>query len=284
MPLGFPRGFFRFSGQGRIPPGLFLKFFLDGKQYSGDNKHYGPVSGLVLKEAVKMTHASYGVKAVELSKNSKLGGASATYVTQDSCPDSCALKKNGCYAENDLVGMITSRLNTDANGQYSPLKIAKIEAAAIGTLSGKRHLRVHVVGDCRSNASAKVVAKAMIGHAKKFGKKAWSYTHAWKTVEASSWLGQSVLASCESTRDAKLAMDRGYAVALVVTDFQSNKAYDLDGLKVIPCPAQVRETNCTKCRLCMGSISLLDKGAVIGFIPHGAKKKSVLFSLSVINR
>jgi len=227
---------------------------------------------------------SYGVKAVELSKNSKIGDASATYVTQDSCPDSCTLKKSGCYAENNLVGIITSKLNNAASGQYNPLQLAKAEAAAIRTLTGKRPLRVHVVGDCRTNGAAKVVARAMIGHTKKFGMKAWSYTHAWRTVKAASWLGQSVLASCESTADAKEAMSQGYAVALVVPEFKGSKAYMLDGIKVIPCPAQTGDTNCSLCRLCMGSISLLAKKVVIGFEPHGVRKSKVLLSLNVLSR
>ena len=227
---------------------------------------------------------SYGVKAVELSQNSKIGDASATYVTQDSCPDSCSLKKNGCYAENNLVGIITSKLNKAASGQYKPLEIAKAEAAAIGTLTGKRPLRVHVVGDCRTNGAAKVVARAMAGHTRKHGMKAWSYTHAWKGVKAASWLGQSVLASCESTQDAKKAMELGYAVALVVPEFASSKAYMLDGLKVLPCPAQTGDTNCSLCRLCMGSKSLLAKKVVIGFEPHGNRKSKVLLSLNVLSR
>ena len=226
----------------------------------------------------------YGVKAVELSQNSKIGDSSATYVTQDSCPDSCTLKKNGCYAENNLVGMITSKLNNAANGRYNPLQLAKQEALAIGTLTGMRPLRVHVVGDCQTNGAAKVVAKAMIGHTKKFGQKAWSYTHAWRTVKAASWLAQSVLASCESTADAKLAMEKGYAVALVVHEFASSKAYELDDITVLPCPAQVGDTNCSLCRLCMGSISLRAKRVVIGFEPHGQRKSKVLLSLNVIRR
>ena len=226
----------------------------------------------------------YGVKAVELSQNSKIGDASATYVTQDSCPDSCTLKKNGCYAENNLVGMITSKLNNEANGQYKPLTIAKQEALAIGTLTGMRPLRVHVVGDCRTNGAAEVVARAMAKHTKKFGQKAWSYTHAWRRVRAASWLGQSVLASCESTTDAKEAMGKGYAVALVVPEFASSKAYMLDGIKVMPCPAQVGDTNCSLCRLCMGSISLRAKRVVIGFEPHGTRKSKVFLSLNVIKR
>ena len=226
----------------------------------------------------------YGVKAVELSHNSKIGDASATYVTQDSCPDSCTLKKNGCYAENNLVGMITGKLNSQANGQYKPLEIAKQEASAIGTLTGMRPLRVHVVGACRTNAAAKTVAKAMIGHTKKFGQKAWSYTHAWRKVKAASWLGQSVLASCESTADAKEAMEKGYAVALVVPEFQGSKSYMLDGVKVLPCPAQVGDTNCSLCRLCMGSKSLRAARVVIGFEAHGHRKSKVLLSLNVIRR
>jgi hypothetical protein len=48
----------------------------------------------------------------------------------------------------------------------------------------------------------------------------------WRTVERASWGPDvSVLASVETVRDARVAMARGYAAALVVFAFERESAY-----------------------------------------------------------
>jgi len=42
---------------------------------------------------------------------------SATYVSQQSCPDDCPLLGNGCYAETGNVGIHTNRLNRQVDGK-----------------------------------------------------------------------------------------------------------------------------------------------------------------------
>lgn len=60
-----------------------------------------------------------GVIVVERSEDAKLSdpdglGVSATYVAQESCPESCPLLGNGCYAETGNVGIHTNRINAQA--------------------------------------------------------------------------------------------------------------------------------------------------------------------------
>ncbi len=212
--------------------------------------------------------------AVEKSGNSKIGVVSATYVSQASCPTTCKFQGSGCYAESGMTAFTTRRLNeshlTDAN------EIAHAEALEIAKLTGRYPLRVHVVGDARTDNAARILSIAMSKHQQKHGMPAWTYTHAWRTVRRTSWGNANVQASCETAEDVVHANYRGYATALVVDRFESDKAYTTaDGSKIIPCPQQTgRAKTCDDCRLCMNGLeSRRAKGVSIGFAVHGGQHK-----------
>lgn len=214
--------------------------------------------------------------AVETSGNKKLGPMSATYVSQDSCSPDCPHKDNGCFAEVGVMAIHTVRLNRATDGE-SPEELARLEASAIDGLSGRADLRVHVVGDCRTPKAAAIVAAAMRRHRRKRNRAAWTYTHSWQDIPVKSWLGESVLASVETPRDAKRAMKAGYPAALVVVDFEGHtKAYKKDGVKILPCKEQVDGTQCIDCLWCAQGEALLRTGTVIGFFAHGTNKKNVV--------
>jgi len=216
--------------------------------------------------------------AVEHSRDSKLSepdgsGMSATYAQQSTCPPTCALFKAGCYAEQGHVGFTTHRLNSAPAA--TPAATAKAEAKQIGALSGTRHLRVHVVGDCRTPAAARIIGTAMVKHTQRRGKGAWTYTHAWRDVDKTEWSGASVLASCETPEQARAARAKQYPVALIVPKHASRQVYRYKGLRVLPCPAQFqtvqpdgtmkRGTHCEHCAICREPEHLRDRGLVLGF-------------------
>ena len=216
---------------------------------------------------------------VEISENKKIGPVSATYVSQESCPPECPFMGKGCFAEGGIMGIHTSRLNGSARGE-TPEEFATMEAAAIDELSGRFDLRVHVVGDCQTPAAATIVAAAMKRHRRKRNRSAWSYTHAWRDVPAKAWLGESVLASVETTTDAKKAGKAGYAVALVLESFEGHtKAYMKDGVKILPCKEQIDGTQCVDCRWCFNGEALQRTGTVIGLLAHGGQKGRVILTL-----
>lgn len=216
------------------------------------------------------------VIATEKSANRKIGPVSTTYASQASCPKSCPFFNNGCYAEGGLVGIHTAKLNKATTAGTRPIDVARAEAAAIGTLSGTRPMRLHIVGDCRTVMATLTVAKAVREYIAKAGQKVWTYTHAWRKVPRIAWDGVSVLASCENTTDAKKAMKRGYAAAIVVDHHESDKAYKVDGLTVIPCPEQTgKAASCADCRLCWNDTALRNRSAVIAFAAHGYRVKNV---------
>lgn len=216
--------------------------------------------------------------AVEVSQNAKTGMVSATYASQKSCDSDCPFMGKGCYAEHGFANCTTQRLNKDA--ENDPVAIAQEEAALIDGLTGSLDLRVHVVGDCKTDEAATIVASAMQRHRRKKGRKAWTYTHAWRKVRKESWLGESVLASCETPNEVLEAKKLGYAAAIVVESFDREKVYEADGIKILPCPNQTeRALQCSDCGICMNAAALERTGLTVGFVAHGASKKKILATI-----
>ena len=229
------------------------------------------------------------------SKNSKLGSrkkVDATYLPiQPTCPNSCSLKDNGCYAMLGYVGITVSRLEASYSGS-TPLQMARFEAKAIdqsynsGPIPAGRDMRLHVSGDSRTVTGSRIINKAVGRWKKRGGGDCWSYTHAWKQVPRSEWSNVSILASVSTTSEVEQARKQGYAPTIVVPEFKGDRAFTLPGsdTKWIPCPAQTKDkVGCTECRLCMRSDWLYETNRGIAFAAHGAKKGEIKRRLPVLN-
>lgn len=214
--------------------------------------------------------------AKENTDNQKIGNSSTTYSGLNTCPSDCPFRKGACYAMHGPLGIIFRRLSKTKN---SHLREAQAEDEGIRNLSGEKDLRIHTTGDCKSDAAAQIVSNAAKEYCQRFGRKAWTFTHAWRQVKRSSWGQVSVLASCENPSQIKEAQKWGYATALVVKSFSSSKVFKIDGVSVIPCPNQVakhdgRKVTCTQCRLCLDDTNLLKQRLTIGFEAHGPSRKA----------
>lgn len=207
--------------------------------------------------------------------NEKIGDVFATYAAQQSCPSGCVFRNGGCYAETGQVGkFVTAPLNAAADeADASALEVALAEADAIDGLDGSLGLplRLHVVGDCATDETARIVSAAAARYVERGGGPVWTYTHAWGTVDRSSWGEVNVLASCETHADMQEAHTRGYAPSLVVDQFEGRRKTALEaGFSLLPCPAQTTPgVTCATCRLCTKGIFLHDARMVIGFEIHG---------------
>lgn len=234
-----------------------------------------------------------GAIYVSNSGNTKIMGSQkvdATYASiKHTCPDSCSLKGEGCYAQTSFVGMVNIKNERRARGA-SALEVARSEARAIdesydgGAVPLGRALRVHVAGDSRTLAGTRLINAALERWKKRGGGDVWSYTHAWRNVPRSAWSQASILASVESVADVPLARAQGYAPAIVVPEHLSERAYKLEGsdVKWIPCPAQTREVGCSDCRLCFNADRLFEGNFGIAFSAHGVKKNNIKRRLTVI--
>jgi hypothetical protein len=216
---------------------------------------------------------------VASSDNAKIGHVAATYAPiKQSCPASCPLKDSGCYAQGGNVAFAVRREEAKAGGmsadQVARAEAREIKAYAVKGIADARPLRLHVSGDARTNRAAQALASAAKTWRQHGGGAVWTYTHAWRNVKRSSWgTSVSVLASVESSHEAKKAIAKGYRVAMIVAEHNSERATVVDGLRYVPCPQQTRGVTCVDCKLCMNP---LPTSTVITFAIHGASKKRAL--------
>lgn len=202
------------------------------------------------------------------SQNGKVGLAAVTYASiAATCPKTCALKGEGCYAQGGRVAILVKQLDEQAG---NALAVARAEAEAIRANAKKAPpgypLRLHASGDCRTNQTAAIVALA----AADWPGPVWAYTHAWRDVSRKAWGGVSVLASIEDPADGRAALAAGYAPALVTHEHpKDGRAWTKAGVTWIPCPEQTRGVQCVQCRLCFDAEALKQRRAGIAFAAHG---------------
>ncbi len=222
---------------------------------------------------------SGGKKRIVLPKQR----CSATYVSiSGTCPTACAYKDNGCFVQSQAAPM---RALDEASESWTPLEIIEEEAAMIDRSfprgipkdglpgGGGRDLRLHVGGDASCAQGAKALADATGRWMFRSGGAVWTYTHRWRRIHRRNFGLISALASVEKPSDLVAAREQGYASAITVVAFESERAYSLgtDGFTVIPCPAETRGTTCIECRLCFDDARLRKEKLVIGFALHGPK-------------
>ena len=240
-------------------------------------------------------HKSGNEKLARAGSSAKggIGRVSTTYASiETSCPKTCVLYHTGeCYAQLGQVGMHVSRL--DQVG--TPEETARAEARALDNLfkggpvpqdgaRGGRDLRLHTSGDARTKRAVSILAAAVERWYERGGGMAWTYTHAWNKVHRLFWNGVSVLGSIDSLNqlsDVRAAM---YAPARYVSEFPDHgKSWVEDGIRWIPCPAQLREDiACADCRLCMNADALYERNAGIAFAAHGVRSKMMRKRLAVV--
>jgi hypothetical protein len=207
---------------------------------------------------------------------------SSTYASiEATCPDSCEWKRKGCFADAGFTKIAGQLMDQAAKGR-SGFGVMQEEARLIrwafrgrripqDGARGGRDLRLHVGGDVDSARGAGVPGAAARDWRRRGGGAVWTFTHRWAAIPRAAWgPAVSVLASIEAPGQAAEAARQGYASALVVDQFASQRAYPIaPGLQLVPCPAETRGKTCAECRLCLDR-PLLQLGLAIGFQAHGS--------------
>lgn len=217
----------------------------------------------------------------------------ATYVSiEATCPKSCPWYGGACYVTAAATVATNNRLDAAAEeltaDEVIELEAERIERSWYGGpipqdgARGGRDLRLHVGGDTPSPAAARRLARAVRNWHDRGGGDAWTYTHRWRGLRRSHFGPISALASVETVPDAHRARRRGFVPAITVAEHPSEKAYDLDGLRVIPCPQQTRGRSCVECRLCLDDDRLRELGVAISFALHGTRVKKARRQLRVL--
>jgi len=250
------------------------------------------------------------VSVTYASKNSKIGYCASTGLAQATCPPSCAFRAH-CMVTSGVMSITTHQRNRAAGPQHTAAVLAQAEADGIRSLLRRRPraawraLRIHTVGDAPTTTAAATIAAAASEYAVGTGLTAvmrtpsYGFTHAWRDVDACAWdqPGVSVLASCETPEDVRLAWARGYGAAIVrpseshYTDGRAYLAQDdpfyagraaAVGMRLLPCPEQTgRAAACNTaegsgaCRLCLNR-GFRPYGMVLVLAAHGDSAADVI--------
>ena len=215
-----------------------------------------------------------------VSSNVKTGPIPTTMTEKDSCPTTCPLRSNGCYAENfplslhwDRVSssginadMLSSNLRNLPRGQLWRHNVAGDFPHVNGIVD------IEAVRPILDTVKARDLKTIVYSHHK--GRNNLEVFHGMKRY------GVHVNVSCESTESAMGALNAGLnAVCIMpanspkVTTYQ-NGATGERYARIVICPAQTSDkVTCATCGLCAKDRTR-DR-VIIGFLPHGARAKKV---------
>ena len=207
------------------------------------------------------------VALTPISSNRKTGAMPVSYSTKEWCPDTCPLKKHGCYAKHGHTGMHWRKVTAGERGTDWDTFVSKVRHLPKGGI-----WRHNVAGDLPifDHGMIRQLIKANTG------KGGFTYTHHLPTAENAGIIAESnangftVNLSADTTTKADTYVELGIApvVTLLPTD-SAKVTFTPQGRKVVRCPAETSDrVTCQSCRLCQKT----DR-PIIGFTPHGSGKK-----------
>ena len=197
--------------------------------------------------------------------NRKTGPIPTTRSPASTCPDSCGLKGNGCYAENaPLVWAWTDDAVKGCDFDALLMKIRKIPAGSLW-----RH---NEAGDLDFETLERLVAANS-------GRRGFTYTHHVPTqnprrladLRAANANGFTINVSADNVLIADRYVTAGLPTVVVLPMSAENVSYTPAGNKIVACPAEKSDrVTCATCGLCQ----IADRPYIIGFRAHGSRKKT----------
>ena len=209
-------------------------------------------------------------KITKRSGNKKVGPVTTFKSDRNSCPDTCSLKRNGCFAENaplvwhwDKVSKVGFEIESLAS------QIRKLPPT---------HIRWFEAGDLPKDESDQIDFKGLklLNHAAKKHNASWGYTHnkdpdVLKFVQSLD--NVAINASAESTKEAADLAQKGIDTVAVVRTFPS-KSWREHGQRFVACPNQTTGVTCYECGNGKPLCSKKDRSYTIAFKTHGARVKA----------
>lgn len=210
------------------------------------------------------------------SSNAKTGPIAVSTTSKDSCPTTCPLKGNGCYAES---GPLLLHWNKVSDGSRSLTIDSFIDA--LRTLPEGSCFRHNQAGDLphysgfinhkELEAITNVCAERKLT--------AWTYTHHKvdnshnvEVIQKANKDGLTVNVSAHSQAHAVEVYREGMPAVCIVPKDTNTNSWCNDGVKFIVCPAQTKANKtCAECKLCANA----DRPFVIAFKAHGNSVKKV---------
>ena len=209
----------------------------------------------------------------KVSGNSKTGPIPVTMSEMKTCPDACAFKSNGCYAEAGMVRMHWQRLTI--KGLSFDTLIDNISA-----LPKRTFWRHNIAGDL-PNVHGKILGPELGKLVQaNLGKQGFTYTHCDPTFGANFLLinhanahGFTINLSANSLDHADELADMNIGPVVCVLPIDAPKlSYTPKGRAIVVCPAvTVDSMDCNQCRLC----AKVDRKSIVGFPAHGTGKNKI---------
>lgn len=213
-----------------------------------------------------------------VSGNKKTGPIPVTTTGKNSCPDSCPLKENGCYAAYGPTNLHWNKVTSGERGISESEFLNRVKKFPGGQVW--RHNQAgdlpHVDGEIDSRFMTKL-AKA------NKGKNGFTYTHHLpdvgnnaETIRESNRNGFAVNVSCNDIESAVETFDKLGLPVVTLLPLEAPNTQLVGGTKVIACPAEKSDkVTCSTCKLCADT----ERDYIIGFRAHGtAKKKANLIA------
>jgi hypothetical protein len=210
--------------------------------------------------------ASTRVLWVPRSMDRKLGGIPATYSAGSTCPDACALKDQGCYAEFGKLGHHWSRVSE--RGLAWPDLLFAVACLPDGTL-----WRHNIAGDLQGTNDELDVRALLDLVLVNEGKRGFSFTHKplrrareRLAVRLANARGFTINLSADTLEHADARAELGVGpVAVTLPSDAPPHLRTPAGRHVVLCPAETRGLTCSSCELCAQP----QRKAVVGFRAHG---------------
>ena len=197
--------------------------------------------------------------------NRKTGPIPTTRSPASTCPDSCGLKGNGCYAEN--APLIWAWTDDTVKGCDFDALLMKIRRIPVGNL-----WRHNEAGDLDFETLERLVAANS-------GRRGFTYTHHVPTqnprrladLRAANANGFTINLSADNVLIADRYVTLGLPTVVVLSQKAPNVSYTPAGNKIVACPAEKSDrVTCATCGLC----ALPKRDYIIGFRAHGSRKKT----------
>jgi hypothetical protein len=209
-----------------------------------------------------------------VSANAKTGPIPVSTSSADTCPTSCALRGNGCYAESGNLAIHWKHVSNGARGADLATFARSIQALPAGQL-----WRHNQAGDLPGQGDT--IDHGALGELVRAnkGRRGFTYTHKPLTRENRACIrgankhGFTVNVSCDNLAAADKAKRANVGpVVVVVPSDAPERSKTPAGHTVLVCPVQTGRTeSCATCKLCAWS----GRDVIIGFRAHGARAKTV---------
>src|SRR5262245_1026823 len=210
------------------------------------------------------------VAFVRVSANRKTGPIPVSMSPRRTCPTSCPLRQNGCYAEHGPLSWHWNRLSDGRTGITWHAFLEAIRRLPKGTL-----WRHNVAGDLPGRGDkvdAEMLADLVEANS---GRRGFTYTHKppmranLSAIRAANRAGFTINLSADDLVEADELVEKkaGPVVVILPAGAAHNHVqYSPERRRVIICPESYRDdVTCSSCQLCADP----GREAIIGFPAHG---------------